>query len=599
MAFVKARDYYPITGRKSTGSVFDRIPVEELQKDYPYQWSLFVLVQPPLKNSISLMEIGGIHGKPYREWSGDRRTPSEAQADFDHNDKKDTNPIPSRFGGYCNHTSVTFPTWHRPYVMLIEQAIGDYAENIAEQIANTFPEEGANWVNAARQLRFPYWDWAHPRVETEGFPSVFYEEELTIIATRRQMVTVPNPLSFLKFPYIPEDFSTVTRRGLTAYFDLWPQTFRRSDQTKEGNTNIDQVIASIKAGAEDMRTKVGMLFTFPDDGNGPMIWDQFSNTLNESRQDDDTTAIGALEAVHGSIHSFVAGFDPFFYFALWEWCYSDYWMENGYEVSGTLNSWTQVYNGKIEEDGEFGELVPWRREDGTYWTNNDARFLTPNAYPKYYSYKEFLGVKVDVPAASKQEQQEARARIAKQPTTFSVPVPGVGDISLPSNFASIRGFRLFVILARLPEHAFSHSYDLRIYYKETKLIGNVSVFAREDNSPCKACAFRRENSTIVRGVIVIPPRIVNEIIVESGIDRSKNTMEITTGLVTKALTGKLLDVSGTLLASAQGGDKCTARPRWRDCCREATSLSTYSIGLPTRASSPSGWKAEDVLATTV
>ncbi|KAF9234904.1 common central domain of tyrosinase-domain-containing protein, partial [Melanogaster broomeanus] len=450
------------------------------------------------------------------------------------------------------------------------------------------------WINAARQLRFPYWDWADPKVDTEPFPSVFYTDELTIMATGGQMVEVPNPLSFYKFPYIPGDFTEETRvsRGLTAYYNLWPRTFRRSDQTEEGNTNIDQVIASITAGAEDMRTRVGLLFTFPEDGDSSMTWDQFSNTLNESRQPDDTTAIGSLEGVHGSIHSFVggnghmghpdyAGFDPFFYFhhsncdrilALWEWCYTDHWMNKGYTVGTTLNSWTQqsgtyaqVYNERIVDEGEFGVLVPWRREDGNYWTNNDTRFLTPDAYPKYYSYKEFLGVKVDIPAASRLEQQEARARIARyysvdpqrsarETNRVDIPAPGVGEISLPSNFTSIRGFRLFIILVRLPEHAFGHSYDLRIYYKETKLVGNVSVFARPDNSPCKACAYRRTNTAVVRGVILIPPRIVNEIIVESGIDRSTNTMEITTELITSALTGKLLDVSGKLLASSKGGD---------------------------------------------
>jgi hypothetical protein len=117
MTTVKARDYYPITGRSSTGGTFDRIPVEELKADHPYQWTLFVLgfawingtpipfpgvVQPPLKTSLSLMEIGGIHGRPYREWAGDRRTHDEALADFSGVDKKDTNPSPSRFGGKVN-----------------------------------------------------------------------------------------------------------------------------------------------------------------------------------------------------------------------------------------------------------------------------------------------------------------------------------------------------------------------------------------------------------------------------------------------------------------------------------------------------------------
>ncbi|KIK97473.1 hypothetical protein PAXRUDRAFT_221546 [Paxillus rubicundulus Ve08.2h10] len=141
-----------------------------------------------------------------------------------------------------------------------------------------------------------------------------------------------------------------------------------------------------------------------------------------------------------------------------------------------------------------------------------------------------------------------------------VPVPGVGEVDLPSNFQSIKGFRLFIILARLPEHAFGRSYNFQVFYKENNLIGNITVFAREDDSPCKACALRRESASLVRGVISIPPRIIHEIIVDSGIDCDNNTMDITTGLVTKALSGKLLDLSGKVLASAQGGEEVAAVP---------------------------------------
>ncbi|KAF9221154.1 Di-copper centre-containing protein [Gyrodon lividus] len=631
MTPVKARDYYPITGRSSTGGTYDRIPVEELKDDYPYQWSLFVLgyawikgspipfpgvVQPPLKNSISLMEIGGVHGRPYREWAGDRRIPKEAQADFSHVDKKDTNPSPSRFGGYCNHASITFPSWHRPYVMCIEQAIGEYAENVAQQ----------------------------------------YDEEVSITATGQKTVTVPNPLSFFKFPYIPEDFEDTTRNGVTAHFSQWPRTYRyAADSPTPPGSDIPALQAALKAQAEDLRTKVGLLFSFPDGGDSSMIYDQFSNTLNESRQEDDNTTIGSLESVHNSIHGVIggnghmgnpdyAGFDPFFYFhhsnvdriiALWEWCYTSYWMNNGYTADGADHSWTQqrgtysqAYNEKLEEEGEFGLIVPWRHEDGTYWTNKETRFLTPDAYPKYYSYKEFLGVKVDKPADNLQQQQEARARIAKYysidpqlsaektGTHTHIEVPGVGDIDLPSNFQSIRGFRLFIILVRLPEHAFGRSYNFQVFYKNTQLIGNITVFAREDSSPCKACAFRRDGAALVRGVIAIPPRIVNEIIVNSGIDRSKNNMDITTGLVTKALSGKLLDLSGRVLASAKGGEDAATVPAGKAASKrvqpvEITLLSSavaqhandknqpvyFFDWKPHKGLFPSGWKAESVEAT--
>ena len=114
------QNYFPTTGCGSGQQVFDHLPIQELAVDHPYQWMLFVLgfvyikdtlilfpgvVQPPLNSITSLMEIGGIHGKPYCEWPGNRRTPVEAQADFSYHDKKDMDPFPSRFGGELTRSS--------------------------------------------------------------------------------------------------------------------------------------------------------------------------------------------------------------------------------------------------------------------------------------------------------------------------------------------------------------------------------------------------------------------------------------------------------------------------------------------------------------
>lgn len=131
-------------------------------------------------------------------------------------------------------------------------------------------------------------------------------------------------------------------------------------------------------------------------------------------------------------------------------------------------------------------------------------------------------------------------------------MPDVGEADkLPPNFESIKNFRIFKVLVRLSEHAIGTSYHFNLYYKE-ELVGSVTVFAREDNSPCKACAVRRAADSIVRGVITIPSRIINEIIVHSSIDQSKNTMDLTVGLIAQAFSAKLVDLSGNVLASAQG-----------------------------------------------
>ena len=54
-------------------------------------------------NIISHFGIGGIHGLPYKQWDGAGNTTGASGAT-----------------GYCNHGTVLFPTWHRPYVALYE-----------------------------------------------------------------------------------------------------------------------------------------------------------------------------------------------------------------------------------------------------------------------------------------------------------------------------------------------------------------------------------------------------------------------------------------------------------------------------------------------
>jgi tyrosinase len=108
---MSSREYhYPVVGRKGTGGVFDRLPIETLQKEQPYQFALFILafiavqerpeaLQVVKSRAASFTEIASVHGKPYVEWAGDRNDPEDTLADYRANDKKDTNPVPSRFGG--------------------------------------------------------------------------------------------------------------------------------------------------------------------------------------------------------------------------------------------------------------------------------------------------------------------------------------------------------------------------------------------------------------------------------------------------------------------------------------------------------------------
>lgn len=105
---------YPVSGRCDTGVVAPRLSIEELQlKDE--QFTLFILSFLVLQDrkgyvlpgpipippgtgvdAAKFFNIAAIHGKPYGIWAGDHET---FTSDFDSKDPKDTNPVPSRFGG--------------------------------------------------------------------------------------------------------------------------------------------------------------------------------------------------------------------------------------------------------------------------------------------------------------------------------------------------------------------------------------------------------------------------------------------------------------------------------------------------------------------
>ncbi|KAF5381295.1 hypothetical protein D9615_008337 [Tricholomella constricta] len=615
---------YLITGRSGTG-VQDRLAIDTLQtKDK--QFSLFILaflvvqertdeVQKLLPNftytpssAATYREIAGIHGLPYSRYSGDPKDTDNSH--YDGQDKKDTMPSPSRFGGYCNHGSVLFPTWHRPYVLLLEQAIGEAAVAIATFIEGNYTNSGI-WIDDANQLRLPsvncvpflipltdtgtfflasrYWDWAGKDVGQDGIPDVFctYEVQILDPTGTGSKTPIANPLSYYPFAEIPDGFNSVTHQDdagktETAYFANWQVTTRHAPSSPDPypKSDIEALNADLKKSAADLRDKIARLFTFLDgsEAESPYIWDEFSNHTVESSPETKYHA-GSLEGVHDSIHDIIggnghmgfpdyAGFDPFFFihhttvdrfFALWEWCYPDYWMNDGY--GDPPNPWTQgrgtwyeVYNEKIDPDSA---LAPFRNDSDIYWTSSQARFLDPSGSPKYYSYPEVAGIKVDKPAETQEDRDKARAALQQHygldPDSTQAKLKAAKlDFFQSSAPAGHKGFdyRVFVVVVQLPEHAFNTSYSFRLHHQKSKdeeqLIGSVAVFARPDYSPCKGCAARRDNRNMVRGIVTIPPVVIDHIIrtSEHGLNNRAVKEEKLISGIKEALKGRLLDSAG-------------------------------------------------------
>lgn len=151
-----------------------------------------------------------------------------------------------------SHGAVVFPTWHRPYVMLIEVYEPNDCDWHVAQLLCSNPSETSpiNWpttsklktrMNVECGSRLPrncvfrthqvisdtylddhisrrYWDWAEKDVSENGLPPVLYEDKVEIMAAGGQKQIIDNPLSFFSFvDGIPSDFGDETLRVCCFY----------------------------------------------------------------------------------------------------------------------------------------------------------------------------------------------------------------------------------------------------------------------------------------------------------------------------------------------------------------------------------------------
>ncbi|KAJ5088929.1 tyrosinase [Penicillium argentinense] len=142
-------------GKDPNGEIPARRNIHDLYKSYPNQWQLYLLAlrkwyDQPADQLKSYFQIAGIHGMPYRPWNEDP-----------------TQKIGSgQTIGYCTHTTVLFPSWHRPYLVLYEQRM---QEVMRESILPGIPaSERDKWEKEIDLFRIPYWDWAKPTPPVGG-----------------------------------------------------------------------------------------------------------------------------------------------------------------------------------------------------------------------------------------------------------------------------------------------------------------------------------------------------------------------------------------------------------------------------------------------
>ena len=100
----------------------------------------------------SYFNIAGLHGEPFRGAGyGD----------------------PKWWGGYCNHGNILFPTWHRAYLLRLENALRKQVPGVT----------------------LPYWNEVdNASIYDSGLPSIFTDPHYTFKSGEKKSETIDNPL---------------------------------------------------------------------------------------------------------------------------------------------------------------------------------------------------------------------------------------------------------------------------------------------------------------------------------------------------------------------------------------------------------------------
>ncbi|KAI5780894.1 hypothetical protein EDC01DRAFT_667616 [Geopyxis carbonaria] len=275
----------PTSSTPTTGApgLAPRLPLSTLHQ-HPQQWNLYLLSlislqSTPEPSALSYYSLASIHGAPH--------TPFQSRP-----------PAVPQNTGYCPHSSILFGAWHRPYLALYEQSLVSHATRIAARFRGS---ERARYIEAARTLRTPYWDWA-----ADGATAWPVELSAETVQIRRpgaqRAETVPNPLRSYRFQ---------TRyAGLPGRAEVRAAAVANSvsaDATEREHGDIAALLSPL-------RREVWQMLQITNTT-------AFATSAGENNDDNDADAF-SLEGTHNTLHNAAAGwmtspelaaFDPLFW----------------------------------------------------------------------------------------------------------------------------------------------------------------------------------------------------------------------------------------------------------------------------------------------
>ncbi|KAF7562627.1 hypothetical protein G7046_g1502 [Stylonectria norvegica] len=343
------------------GSLPLRLEIREMKAD-TYKWDLFILALSMFQyvgqdDPTSWYQIAGIHGVPFQSWNGVESLDGASQS------------------GYCPHSSVLFPTWHRPYLALYEQEM----YRMVNIIANMFPNETErqSYQKAASSFRIPYWDWAIDAPEGDThLPDVFWNATISQNGPEG-IQSIRNPL--YSYTFHPKDEDAFIWSPLKE----WDETKRAPNTTlslTSPTSNNDQVNDALLAKLPEIQQRLFILFSSYKEYN------TFSNKGWAASQNLSTW--DSIEAVHDIIHIYgglkghmtyvpLSAFDPLFFLhhamtdrlvAMWQILNPSAWMT---PMAAGETSFTTL-KGDIQQADT--PLTPfYASADGVFWNSDMSR----------------------------------------------------------------------------------------------------------------------------------------------------------------------------------------------------------------------------------
>jgi tyrosinase len=239
----------------------------------------------PAEDPHSFFMLGGYHGEPFRGggWSSS-----------------------AYWGGYCNHGNVLFPTWHRMYLLKLEESLRS--------------------IPGCTDVVLPYWDETSDESCKNGLPWALTDETFELDG-----VIIPNPLrSFVFNKNItdningdnpnyskPHGYETVRYplSGLVGTSADRAATDQHNAQYPSYVDNVEFLNQNVVGWLSSYviingkPVKTGVYQKFVDCLHAPN-YTVFSNTSSAAQWNEDAgTTIVPIESPHNSIHLAIGGFD--------------------------------------------------------------------------------------------------------------------------------------------------------------------------------------------------------------------------------------------------------------------------------------------------